>query len=265
MKSWTRIRRSAPPLACLFAWMLSQSAWALDPGSDESEDLTRLSLQDLANLQVTSVSKAAEGLRRASASIYVITHDDIMRSGATSLMEALRLAPNLLITQTSATNYVISARGFGGNPAAQNFSNKLLMLIDGRSVYTPLYSGIYSDAQDVMLEDVDRIEVISGPGATLWGANAMNGVINIITRASYLTQGSFVDAAAGNQVQELGARYGDRLSGDATFRAYGFEFHRGAMELADGTTAHDGWSKGQGGFRTDWSTSRESMTVQGAF
>src|ERR1700691_5182147 len=256
MKSW---------IACLLAWMLTQPAWALDPGGDENEDLTRLSLQDLANLQVTSVSKAAEGLQRASASIYVITHDDIMRSGATSLMEALRLAPNLLVTQVSATSYVISARGLSGNPTAQNFSNKLLMLIDGRSVYTPLDSGIYSDAQDVLLEDVDRIEIISGPGATLWGANAMNGVINVITRASYLTQGSFVDAAAGNQVQELGARYGDRINGDATFRAYGFEFHRGAMELADGTTAHDGWSKGQGGFRTDWSTSRESMTVQGAF
>src|ERR1700691_598837 len=251
--------------ACLLSMLLGPVAWGVEAAAESSEDLTRLSLQDLANLEVTSVSKAAEGLQKAPASIYVITHDDIMRSGVTSLMEALRLAPNLLVTQVSANSYTIAARGFGGNPQAQNFSNKLLMLIDGRSVYTPLYSGIYSDAQDVLLEDVDRIEVISGVGATLWGANAMNGVINIITRASYLTQGSFVDAAAGNQVQELGARYGDRINGDATFRAYGFEFHRGAMELADGTTAHDGWSKGQGGFRTDWSTSRESMTVQGAF
>jgi iron complex outermembrane receptor protein len=169
----------------LCAGAYGEAAWALDESSaGHEEDLTRLSLQDLANVEVTSVSKAPEELQRAAASIYVITHEQIVRSGATRLMDALRLAPNLLITQTSATNYVISARGFGGNPQAQNFSNKLLMLIDGRSVYTPLYSGIYSDAQDVMLEDVDRIEVISGPGATLWGANAMNGVINVITRPS---------------------------------------------------------------------------------
>jgi iron complex outermembrane receptor protein len=243
--------------------MLTQPAWALDPASDESEDLTRLSLQDLANLEVTSVSKSAEGLRRASASIYVITHDEIMRSGATSLMEALRLAPNLLVTQVSATSYVISARGLSGNPQAQNFSNKLLMLIDGRSVYTPLYSGIYSDAQDVLLEDVDRIEIISGPGATLWGANAMNGVINVITRASYLTQGTFIDAAAGNQEQDLSARYGGRTDGALSYRAYALGFHRAADMLPDGASAGDGWTKGQTGFRSDWSTDQDSATVQG--
>ncbi len=225
--------------------------------------MTRLSLQDLANIEVTSVSKAPEGLQRASASIYVITHEDIVRSGATRLMDALRLAPNLLITQTSSSNYVISARGFGGNPQAQNFSNKLLMLIDGRSVYTPLYSGIYSDAQDVMLEDVDRIEVISGPGSTLWGANAMNGVINVITRASYLTQGTFIDAAAGNQDQDLSIRYGAGASGELAYRVYGAGFWRGAEEAADGGSAQDAWSKGQGGFRADWSSDSDSATFQG--
>jgi iron complex outermembrane receptor protein len=236
---------------------------AADAGAEESEDLTRLSLQDLANLQVTSVSKAAEGLQSASASIYVITHDDILRSGATSLMEALRLAPNILVTQVSATNYIIAARGLSGNPQAQNFSNKLLMLIDGRSVYTPLYSGIYSDAQDVLLEDVDRIEIISGPGATLWGANAMNGVINVITRASYLTQGSFVDAAAGNQEQDLGTRFGGQAGAGVTYRAYALGFHRAAEELPDGASANDGWTKGQTGFRSDWSTDQNSATLQG--
>jgi iron complex outermembrane receptor protein len=243
--------------------MLAQPAWSLETGSDENEDLTRLSLQDLANLEVTSVSKAAEGLRRASASIYVITHDEIMRSGATSLMEALRLAPNLLVTQVSATSYVISARGLSGDPQAQNFSNKLLMLIDGRSVYTPLYSGIYSDAQEVLLEDVDRIEIISGPGATLWGANAMNGVINVITRASYLTQGTFIDAAAGNQEQDLSARYGGRTDGALSYRAYALGFHRAAEMQPDGASANDGWTKGQTGFRSDWSTDQDSATVQG--
>ena len=229
------------------------------------EDLSRLSLSDLASIEVTSVSKSSETLQRAPAAIYVITHDDIMRSGSTSIPEVLRLAPNLLVTRTSSSAYVISSRGFGGSPPAQNFSNKLLILIDGRSVYTPLFSGIYANTLDVLLEDVERIEVISGVGATLWGANAMNGVINIITRPSYLTQGSFVDATAGNQVQTAGARYGDRINGNSTLRVYGFEFHRGAMQMPDGSTAHDGWSKGQGGFRADWSTERDSATVQGDF
>ncbi len=227
------------------------------------DDLARLSLEELSNVEVTSVSKAPETLARAPASIYVITHEDILQSGATSLMEALRLAPNLLVTQVGAADYTIAARGFGGNSQAQNFSNKLLMLIDGRSVYSPLFSGIYSDAQDILLEDVDRIEVISGPGATLWGANAMNGVINVITRPSYLTQGSFVDAAAGNQEQDLGVRYGGRFDGDASFRAYGLGFRRAAGDLPDGASAHDGWTKEQAGFRSDWSTDQNSATVQG--
>jgi iron complex outermembrane receptor protein len=230
-----------------------------------SDDLTGMSLADLARIQVTSVSKTSEALQRASASIYVISHDDIERSGVTSIPEALRLAPNLLVTQTSSSAYVLSARGFSGNNNAQNFSNKLLILIDGRSVYTPLFSGIYANTLDVMLEDVDRIEVISGVGATLWGANAMNGVINIITRASYLTQGAYLDIGAGNSGQLAGARYGDRINGEATYRVYGFGFHRGAMESADGTSAHDGWSKGQAGFRSDWTTERDTVTVQGDF
>ena len=234
-------------------------------GPSPSDDLSQMSLADLAKIEVTSVSKTSEVLQRAPAAIYVISHDDIERSGVTSVPEALRLAPNLLVTQTSSSAYVISARGFSGNPSSQNFSNKLLILIDGRSVYTPLYSGIYSNTLDVLLEDIDRIEVISGVGATLWGANAMNGVINIITRASYLTQGSFMDLAGGNQEQLGGARYGGRINPDTTFRVYGFGFHQGAMELANGSSAHDGWSKGQAGFRADWTTEYDSLTAQGDF
>jgi len=242
-------------------WDLALQARAA--GDSGAEDLSRMSLAELANVEVTSVSKSSEALLGAPATIYVITHDEIVRSGVASVAEALRLAPNLLVTQTSASAYVISARGLGGNPVAQNFSNKLLILIDGRSVYTPLFSGIYANTIDLMLEDIDRIEVISGVGATLWGANAMNGVINIITRSSYLTQGTLLDGLAGNQDQSLAARYGGRVNEEATYRVYGFEFHRGAMESADGSTAHDGWQKGQGGFRTDWSNDRDSVTVQG--
>jgi iron complex outermembrane recepter protein len=250
------------PLALLAMLGLPSVSLGEDAATD---DLTRMSLSDLANVEVTSVSKSGEALQRAPAIVYVITHEDIMRSGAASIPEVLRLAPNLLVTQTSSSAYIISARGLGGNSNAQNFSNKLLILIDGRSVYTPLFSGIYANTLDVMLEDVDRIEVISGVGATLWGANAMNGVINIITRPSYLSQGSFVDAGAGNQQQMLGARYGDRVNGDTTYRVYGFGFQRGSMELADGSSAHDAWSKGQAGFRGDWSTDLDSLTVQGDF
>ncbi|HTC51040.1 MAG TPA: TonB-dependent receptor [Steroidobacteraceae bacterium] len=228
-------------------------------------DLTAMSLSDLAKVEVTSVSKTNEVLQRAAATIYVISHDDIVRSGVTSVPEALRLAPNLLVTQSSASAYVISARGLGGNPTAQNFSNKLLILIDGRSVYTPLYSGIYADTIDVMLEDIDRIEVISGVGATLWGANAMNGVINIITRPSYLTKGSYADLGGGNQQQFGDGRYGAGVGDDGAVRVYGFGFHRGAMELADASGAGDGWSKGQAGFRSDWGLAQDTLTVQGDF
>ncbi len=246
--------------------LLTLSRVGIALGDDTAiDDLTQMSLADLAKVEVTSVSKASEPLQRAPAAIYVISHDDIERSGVTSIPEALRLAPNLLVTQTSSSAYIISARGFGGNPNSQNFSNKLLILIDGRSVYTPLYSGIYANTLDVLLEDVDRIEIISGVGATLWGANAMNGVINIITRASYLTQGSYVDVGAGNQEQLTGARYGNMLNADTSFRVYGLGFHRGATELPDDSSAHDGWSKGQAGFRADWTTEHDTATVQGDF
>ncbi len=227
------------------------------------EDLTRISLSDLANVEVSSVTKSGESLQRAPASIYVITHDDIERSGAANVFELLRLAPNLLVTQLTAASYVVAARGFGGNPNAQNFSNKILMLVDGRSVYSPLYSGIYSDALDVMLEDIEKIEVISGPGATLWGANAMNGVINIITRPTYLTTGSFVGLDGGNNAQSGAVRYGGHAGDAATFRVYGMGFQRAAMDFGSGVSAEDGWAKGQGGFRYDWSRDPDSITVQG--
>ncbi|MBW8882169.1 MAG: TonB-dependent receptor, partial [Asticcacaulis sp.] len=165
--------------------------------ADPVTDLSKLSLEELAEVQVTSVSKRPEPIAEAPSSVFVITQEDIARSGAMSLPEVLRLAPNLQVAQVSASRYVITARGANGAPGAQNFANKLLVLIDGRTVYSPLFSGVYWDMQDVFLQDVERIEVISGPGATLWGANAVNGVINIITRDSADTQGGAVEAALG--------------------------------------------------------------------
>jgi iron complex outermembrane receptor protein len=240
-----------------------QVASAAADDSASMEDLSHLSLRELGDLEVTSASKSPEPLRRAASTIYVITHEAIVRSGATSLMEALRLAPNLQVEQLTSSNYALGARGFAGQQESQNFANKLLILIDGRSVYSPLYSGIYSDAQDVMLEDVDRIEVISGSGGTLWGANAMNGVINVITRPAYVTAGGLVSTSAGNQDQNLAVRYGDKINDEAAYRVYGMTFHRGAEELDDGQSAHDGWSKGQAGFRLDWNRIQDFITLQG--
>jgi iron complex outermembrane receptor protein len=233
--------------------------------TDSVESLADLSLQQLSNLEVTSVSKSPELLRQAPASIYVITHDEIARSGVTSIAEALRLAPNLQISQYSSNTWVAGARGFAGAQELQNFSNKLLILIDGRSVYSPLFSGVYLDVQDVLMEDIDRIEVISGPGATLWGANAMNGVINIITRPAYLTDTPLVSVGAGDSERTVSARYGNKISDALAFRVYGKAFDRDAMELEDGSDAGDDWSKGQGGFRLDWSGTSDALTVQGDF
>ena len=209
------------------------------------------------------MSKSAGLLRQAPASIYVITHDDIIRSGVTSVAEALRLAPNLLISQYSATSYIAGARGFGGAQEAQNFSNKLLVLIDGRSVYSPLYSGVYLDVQDVLMEDIDRIEVISGPGATLWGANAMHGVINIITRPAYLTDDSLISVGLGDLERTVSARLGNRASEAMSYRVYAKAFEREEMELATGAGARDDWNKGQAGFRLDWTGADDTLTAQG--
>lgn len=224
--------------------------------------LSRLSLEELANVEVTSVSKSAQRLMTAPASVYVITSDEIMRSGALSIPEALRLAPNLQVTQISATDYQIGARGFAGNLEAQAFSNKILILVDSRSAYNALFSGITWDQIDVLMADVDRIEVISGPGATLWGSNAVNGVINVITRRAGETQGAYARGTVGTQETALAARYGQVFDGGA-FRVYGKAFDRGPSELVDGSSAGDRWNKVQGGFRTDFGTGKNAFTAQG--
>ena len=220
-------------------------------------DIADLSIEELGNIQITSVSRHAERLSDAPAAIFVITREDIRRSGATRLPEALRLAPNLEVARVSASSYAISARGFNNTAA-----NKLLVLIDGRIVYTPLFSGVFWDAQDVMLEDVERIEVISGPGATLWGANAVNGVINVITRRASDTQGAFAYAQSGNLERGYGARYGG-AEGNVSYRAYGRVFDVFNTSTANGATLSDGWSKGQAGFRADWGTTANGFTLQG--
>jgi iron complex outermembrane receptor protein len=221
-------------------------------------DLADLSLEELANIRVTSVSRKPESLADAPASIFVITGNDIHRSGATSLPEALRLAPNLQVARVDARNYAITARGFNSP-----FANKLLVLIDGRTVYSPLFSGVFWDAQDVVLEDVERIEVISGPGATMWGANAVNGVINVITKTAADTHGALAAAGASKNEKSGTARYGGSLDNGGHYRVYGKYADNDDTASADGAPVLTGWNRKQTGFRTDWGNSNKSVTVQG--
>ncbi len=214
------------------------------------------------NLEVTSVSRRPERFADTASAIQVITRDDIRRSGAATLVEALRLASNLQVAQANASQWAISARGFDNVLA-----NKLLVMIDGRSIYTPLYAGVFWDAHDVLLEDVERIEVVSGPGGTLWGANAVNGVINIITRSAAETTGAFAAAAAGTELRRSAAlRYGDELTPNLAYRVYGKEVARDSTLLPDGRDAEDDWSIGRGGFRLDWDAKRRDVvTLQGDY
>jgi len=225
-------------------------------------DLKKMSLQQLMRIEVTSVSKIPEKLTAAASAIQVITGEDIRRSGATTLPEALRLASNLQVAKVNASQWAISARGFNNVLA-----DKLLVLIDGRTVYTPLYAGVYWDVQNVLLEDVDRIEVISGPGGTLWGANAVNGVINIITKTSKETQGLFAEGGAGNRTPWMGnLRYGGSIGDNLNYRVYGTGFKQAGTGLVKGPVANDDWTMGQGGFRFDWdATKKDQLTLQSDF
>ena len=254
-------------LARKAAWGLAWAAMALAagpwPALAQQADVTQLSIEQLADVEITTVSKTPQPLSDVAAPAYVISHDDITHSGATSLPEILRLAPNLEVMQTSASAYDITARGLNGNSSAQNFSNKLLVLIDGRSVYSPLFSGVYWDMQDVLPEDIERIEVVSGPGGTLWGANAVNGVINIVTRKSSDTQGGFVDLGAGNLASSAALQYGGKLDDDLSYRIYAKTFYDQALDQPGGASGHDGWGKPQGGFRLDWSPGEDFVTLQG--
>jgi iron complex outermembrane receptor protein len=228
------------------------------PPEEPPGNLASLDLEALMKLEITSVSRRPELLSDAAASIFVITGDEIRRSGATNLPEALRLAPALDVVQVSATAYTVSARGFINTAA-----NKLLVLIDGRSVYTPLFSGVFWDVQDVLLEDVERIEVISGPGGTLWGVNAVNGVVNIITRSAKNTQGGLLAAGGGNRKAIGALRYGGKAGSDGRYRVYAKDFDVRHTKTADGTAKNDSGHEGMAGFRGDWARGRDQLTLLG--
>jgi iron complex outermembrane receptor protein len=228
--------------------------------SQNLPDVTAITLEDLMNMQVTSVSKRAQKLADAAAAVFVITQDDLRRSGASSVPEALRMVPGLEVARIDENKWAIGSRGFNGR-----FDNKLLVLIDGRSVYTPLFSGVYWNVQDVMLEDVDRIEVIRGPGATLWGANAVDGVINIITKSAKLTQGGIATTEVGTEERTAeSARYGGKVGDGVYYRAYSKYSDWQPSVGPTGANASDGWHALRGGFRVDSGPSPvDSLTIQG--
>ena len=208
----------------------------------------------------TDVSKKPEKLSEAAAAIFVITQEDIRRSGATSIPEALRMAPGIHVARINSNIWAVTARGLN-----DRFANKLLVLMDGRAIYNNIFSGVFWHSKDVMLEDVERIEIIRGPGSALWGANAVNGVINIITKSAKDTEGALFTAGYGNEERGFGSfRYGGKINNDIHFRVYAKGFNRDNFYTTTGENANDAWDSAQGGFRIDGDvTEFDSFTLQG--
>ena len=245
-----------------FGLCAARIAVADELAASSVDQLKGLSIDQLMDIEVTSVSKRPERLLQAPAAVQVITGEDIRRSAASSIPSALQLASNLDVAEENAHQWVISARGF-----SSDVGNKLLVLIDGRTVYTPLFSGVFWDRQDYVLEDIDRIEIINGPGGTLWGANAVNGVINITTKSAKETQGLYLETGGGTDPQAFASmRYGGQVNPDTSYRVYAKFSDRDSNEFPSGADAHDGWNSGQGGFRLDAHPSESgTLTLQGDY
>ena len=243
----------------VFTGLVNQSFAAPQEDQTKGTPLKQLSLAELGNVEVTTTSKEPEQIWKTSAAIYVLTQDEIRRSGATSIPEVLRLVPGVEVARINSNIWSVGIRGFGSA-----FSKSVLVLIDGRSVYTPLFAGVDWDTQNVMLEDIERIEVIRGPGGTIWGSNAVNGVINIITKSAKDTRGTYASTSSGNLSQsESGARYGAKHGNNLDYRAYAMGFGRMPEFHSDGDN-YDAWQLGQAGFRADSRlTDRDTLTVQG--
>jgi iron complex outermembrane receptor protein len=255
------ILRYAMVTLCFGLLLLSGDSWAFS-----SSELMNLSLEELMEVEVSSVGRKLQKVSEAPAAVYVISQEDIRRSGATSIPEALRLAPGLSVARVDGSTWSVSSRGFNGR-----FLNKLQVLIDGRSVYSPPFSAVYWDMQDTLLDDIERIEVVRGPGGTLWGANAVNGVINVITKKAKDTQGGLVKAGYGTEEEGFSSvRYGDKAGDRAYYRAFVKYFNRGRNKdypLKDNEIlgnvnefgeAHDDWNAFRGGFRLDAATSAQN-------
>jgi iron complex outermembrane receptor protein len=224
-----------------------------------TSNLSQVSIEDLMSIEITSASRKEQRAADVAAAVFVITHDDIRRSGMTLLPDVLRLAPGVNVAQINTSKWAVSVRGF--NAA---FADKLLVLIDGRTIYDRISSGVVWDAQDVLLEDIDRIEVIRGPGAALWGANAVNAVINIVTRSAADTQGGLVTVEGGRAGEQYNIRYGGSL-GAAHYRVYAQWTDRDQTFVVPGTRADDAADSLTTGLRTDWTTRADVLTMEGAF
>jgi iron complex outermembrane recepter protein len=257
---WMAARRSQAlrrTIACL-----AILAFAALPAWPQQKlgDLTEQSLEDLMNIQVTSVSKTEQPLSRTAAAVFVITKNDIAHSGATNIPDLLGMVPGLEIAQINGSTWAVSARGFN-----EQFSNKLLVMIDGRIVYTPNFAGVYWDTLDLPLEDIERIEVIRGPGGSIWGANAVNGVISIFTKRAVDTRGALFTFGGGNVDQESGTlQYGGHFGKETDYRVFTSYFNQSPQLDLTGQNGADGWHMLRGGFRTDSQLAAEdSLTIQG--
>lgn len=234
---------------------------------NDLEKLANLSIEDLMNIEFVTVGKKAEKLFESAAAAVVITHEDVAKTGILTIPDALRMAPGLQVAQHNASNWAVAVRGFSGFSRGINgqFANKLLVMNDGRSVYTPLFSGVSWATQQMLLEDIERIEIVRGPGATLWGSNAVNGVINIISKPSPATQGVLFTLGGGSEYRAFGHfRYGGRINDYLHFRIYGKYFKADSQADSTGASAHDDWRIRHGGFRMDWEGSpKHTLTLQG--
>jgi iron complex outermembrane recepter protein len=246
-------------LALMVICLVAESFAADQDAVPDPDSLKKLSLSELGNIEVTTPSKEPEELWKTPAATYVLTQEDIRRSGATSIPEMLRLVPGVEVARINSNQWSVSIRGFGSA-----FSRNVLVLIDGRSVYTPLFAGVYWDVQNVPIEDIDRIEVVRGPGGTIWGSNAVNGVINIITKKARNTHGTYASVRSGNIDQGGGTfRYGGAHGANLDYRMYGMGFGL-APEFHLDNDNYDSWQLGQAGFRTDSTLSdRDNLTVEG--
>src|SRR6266571_2629832 len=253
-----RLRVSGRTLALI---LLTAAAGAGDMArcEDSSPDLTAIGIEAVMNMEVTSVSKKPERLMDAAAAVQVITAEDIRRSGATTLPDLLRLVPGVQVARVNSSTWAVGVRGF-----TSTLSRSLLVLIDGRSVYSPLFAGVYWDVQDVPLNDIERIEVIRGPGATLWGANAVNGVVNIITKSAGATQGTYTSIRGGNEDRVVATgRFGGKTSRGVAFRTYARYSDRDPEFHPNGDD-YDGWHLALAGFRADADPrERDHVTIQG--
>ncbi len=266
----TRARRCARwtcALACAGVFAASP-AWAAQPPAAESAaprsspvppgSLADFSLEELRDVVVVSVSRRRQSLLETPSSVYVITGEEIRRTGVTTLPEALRLAPTLHVAALDAHQYAISARGFNSRIA-----NKLLVMVDGRTVYSPLFSGVFWDTQDFVAADIERIEVITGPAGATWGTNAVNGVINVVTKPAAETQGLSFSTTLGNEARAAVARYGWRLGPGASVRLHARTFAREPTLLRRGGEHGDAMRGTMAGFRADWLAGESSWRLSG--